>query len=56
MSLSFQDVVDNILDTMTELDEEQITKIHNDICSRKIKSVEINSEKWEYTDEDDEDI
>ena len=51
MILTFTDIVDNVVDTMTELEGEEIVEIHNQICSRKIQYVEDSI--WEYTGEDD---
>lgn len=50
--LSFQDVLENIEDAVTEIsDGEEIARIHNSICSRKVKYIEDNI--WEYEDEED---
>jgi len=49
--LDFSMITDSIVDTMGELDGEQIAEIHNQICSRKIKYVEDSI--WEYSGEED---
>jgi hypothetical protein len=61
-ALSFTDVMDNIHDTMEELDGEAIADIYNHICSRKIKYVEDDDEgfsyymEFQYTGDDDNDV
>jgi hypothetical protein len=54
MSLSFQDIVDNISEAMISLDGEEVVEVHNRICSRKIKYIEDS--QWEYTDENDNEV
>jgi hypothetical protein len=49
--LDFAMVTSSIVDTMAELEGEQIAEIHNQICSRKINYVEDSI--WEYSGEKD---
>jgi len=51
MSLTFEVIVKNIADAMEEIEEEEITKIHNKICAAKIKY--LGNSQWEYTGEND---
>ena len=53
MILTFQDIVDNISDTMIELTGEEVVDLHNKVCSRKIKYTEDST--WEYTGDNDND-
>jgi hypothetical protein len=50
MAMGFLDLMDNLTDTMTELDEEQVAEIYNQICSRKVKPKEDSFWSWEYED------
>ena len=52
-SVSFSDLVSNIMEAMESLSGEEVAKVHNEICSRKIRYVEDS--QWEYTEEDDND-
>ena len=50
--LTILDVTDNISMAMEGLANEEIAEIHNQICSRKVRSIAVNK-GWEYTGEDD---
>ncbi len=47
--MEYSDVMDSIRDTMCDMDGEEIVKIHNDICSTKIKY--DGDSEWSEVDE-----
>ena len=49
--LSFRDVLDNICETLEEMDGDSIVKIYNNICSRKIEYIEDSI--WQYSGKND---
>lgn len=49
--IAIDKVLENISKAMESLDGEEITKIHNDVCSKKIRY--LGDSVWEYTGEDD---
>ena len=49
--LWFQDVCNDLMDTLGDMDGEAVADAYNHICSRKIKYIEDSG--WTYSDEDD---
>ena len=49
--LTFQDIVDNIAEALTEVPLEEVVRIHNETCSRKVEYLEDSL--FTYTGEDD---
>lgn len=51
-TLTFNDIVDNIFETLKEMDADDVASVHNHVCSRKIRYDE-EADRWEYTGEED---
>jgi hypothetical protein len=51
MLLGTKEIMSNISDAITELTGDDIAKIHNEICARKIRYT--GDDIWEYTGEID---
>jgi hypothetical protein len=49
--LNIAEVIVNIAEAVESLTGEEVARIHNDICKRKIRYIEDNV--WEYTGETD---
>ena len=49
--LSFDEVIENLSDTLDELDGDVIADIFNHVCCKKIRYV--GDSEWQFTGEDD---
>ena len=52
-TICFRDVLDNICNVLSDMDEDDIVKINNEICAKKIRYVEGSLTPWEFTGEND---
>jgi hypothetical protein len=50
--LTFQQLVDNIVDTLAEADGETIAKVHNSVCSQQVTYV--GDSMWEAEEKGNE--
>ena len=49
MQLTFSDLLANITEALDDLDYDDLTKAHNEICGKKVRHLDYGV--WEYTGE-----
>lgn len=53
IGLDINKVLANISNAMESLEGEEVARIHNDLCAKKIRYLGDDDSAWEYTGEDD---